>query len=51
MEEVKEFMHHATNVKHWNRLREIVKLDHPELVNNLDASGLIVKVLKNGNGK
>jgi len=44
---LKTFMSKAEDVDHWNQLREIAKGEYSfEIINLLDASGFIRKVIK-----
>lgn len=45
--ELKKFMNKATDVHHWNQLRELAKDEVPlDEIGKLDASGYIKIVLK-----
>ena len=44
---LKKLMSNATSVERWNELREEAKATYPQdLINQLDASGYITKVIK-----
>lgn len=44
---LKTFMSQAKSVERWNELRDVAKKYYsPELINELDSSGYIKKVLK-----